>query len=147
MDFVHLSIRLQSKLFSRYMFVSVNRHDFKWCWKWKTYWYDFNRSSEGFWHLTSYSFIRQSEVHWFFCMRTTLAFFINMRTLRKSKMFSTRNLQMCANGLLIISCQFILVKIKLNAFFFGRALHCSMQMNCFFPAEILIKLDHIWLWR
>ena len=51
------------------------------------------------------------------CMQTTLAFFINIRTLQKLKMFSTRNLQMRVNGVLIISCQFTLVKIKLNAFF------------------------------
>ena len=35
-------------------------------------------------------------------------------------MFKTRNLWMCANGLLIISCQFILVKMKLNALFSSR---------------------------
>ena len=33
----HLWIRHYSKSFHRYIFVPINRHDFKWCWKWKKY--------------------------------------------------------------------------------------------------------------
>ena len=51
------------------------------------------------------------------CIQMTLAFFVNIRALQKLKMFQTRNLKMCANILLILSCQFSLVKIKLNALF------------------------------
>ena len=51
------------------------------------------------------------------CMRTTLAVFINIRTLRKLKMFQTRNLQMWANVLLIITCQLNLEKIQIYAIF------------------------------
>ena len=42
--------------------------------------------------------------------------YFNIRTLWNSKMFRIKNLQMYAIGLLIISYQFILVKIKQNAF-------------------------------
>ena len=76
------------------------------------------------------------------CMWTTLAFFINIRTLRKSKMFHTKNLRMCANGLLITSCQNILVKMKLNAFFsvekrISRGLNITNENNRVKPFNIV----------
>ena len=42
---------------------------------------------------------------------------LNVKTLRKSKMFRIKNLRMYAIDLFITNYQFILVKIKLNAFF------------------------------
>ena len=59
--------------------------------------------------------------------------FINLRTLRKSKMFWINNLCMLmyAIGLLIIIYQFILVKIKLNVFFSVSELNitCNWSHN------------------
>ena len=34
-------------------FVSVNGHDFKQWGKWQTYWYNFNQTAKGSWHLRS----------------------------------------------------------------------------------------------
>ena len=48
------------------MFVSINWHDFKWCWKWKIQRYDFNWSPYGFCQLRLQNLIRQNEVHRFF---------------------------------------------------------------------------------
>ena len=45
--------------------VSINWHDFKWHWKWKTNGYDLNWCSKGFWHQRSWNFVRQNEVHRF----------------------------------------------------------------------------------
>ena len=68
------------------MSVSINWHDFEWCWKWKTYRYDFSQSLNGFWHLRSQNFIWQNEVHrfsdktikWFYSYLTNRAFFISL---------------------------------------------------------------------
>ena len=58
-----------------------------------------------------------SNTHIHTCMQTIQVSFANISTLRKSKIFRIKYLQMYATGLLIINYQFILVKIKLNAFF------------------------------
>ena len=43
--------------------------------------------------------------------------FMKIRTSRKSKIVKAKPLERCANSLLIISCQFISMKIKINIFF------------------------------
>ena len=44
-------------------------------------------------------------------------------------MFSKRNLQMCTNGLLIIRCEFILVKIEVDEFFSVGKIPVRAQHN------------------
>ena len=47
-------------------------------------------------------------------MKMTLSFYQHMDDTGIENVL--RNMRMCANGLLITSCQFILVKMKVNAF-------------------------------
>ena len=63
---VLLPFRPKNKSVHRCMFLLANKFDFKLCWKWKTYCYDFNRSSKGFWHFRSLNFVRQNDLHQFF---------------------------------------------------------------------------------
>ena len=65
-EFLHIyqSGVSQNKLFHRYMFVAVNRDDFKQLLKQEIYLYVFNRSLKLFWHLRSKDFIRRNKVHW-----------------------------------------------------------------------------------
>ena len=74
-----------------------------------------------------YIFRRFCPILTYICMQTTQVSFVNIRTLQKSKMFLIKNLRMYAIGLLIISYQLILMKIKQNAFFLiGRRTYLSL---------------------